>query len=336
MSVPQVIIDLCSKHLDTECEGPCGASDKDPAGLPPSTQPTQITQSPPSATTKTTGSPIALTPSHAHSFPSVLPKADAALVAVVSPPPPDGSTPEHVDAHRTITSTPDSRLLPGLDTARRRTSAREKQTPKVEGKPAAVESDDSEESSRVLQGAKCVLEDGPGNGNGGPPATCSAPATVKIPSAATVRKASSLPLDRKDEKRSAASRIVAGRRSAIEFPRLKKAVDATGEASTAATAVTAVTAAPSMTACPVCGVKVKTDMCSVHLDTDCSGVPAVSPLEGNGGAEDDSRSGDAKTESVDKGGEGEKGNKGNEGGAAKDEASGGLTALAAELTCPVW
>lgn len=88
-----------------------------------------------------------------------------------------------------------------------------------------------------------------------------------------------------------------------------------------------------MTSCPVCGQQVKADLCSLHLDTDCAGVMSSSPPPLN---VETSSSIIKDKEKV-------------EGGAScsssppevrnkekESETAGGMSALAAELTCPVW
>ncbi|CAM9354004.1 unnamed protein product [Ectocarpus sp. 4 AP-2014] len=84
-------------------------------------------------------------------------------------------------------------------------------------------------------------------------------------------------------------------------------------------------AAEAMTTCPVCGKQVQADLCSLHLDTDCSGVEPS-----GGGRKEEVR------DEVDSGNGGEA----DSGKAvpkkdAGSEAAGGLNALAAELTCPI-
>lgn len=93
--------------------------------------------------------------------------------------------------------------------------------------------------------------------------------------------------------------------------------------------------AKAMTTCPVCGKNVQADLCSWHLDNDCAGVnpaPAVSSV-----CEDKSTGG---VGGIERGAGGEEGGRGSEDAAPKkdagSEATGGLDALAAELTCPVW
>ncbi|CAB1112882.1 unnamed protein product [Ectocarpus sp. CCAP 1310/34] len=86
-----------------------------------------------------------------------------------------------------------------------------------------------------------------------------------------------------------------------------------------------VAAAEAMTACPVCGKQIQADLCSLHLDTDCSGVtPSGGGLKeevrdevgsGNGGEADSGKAVPKKD--------------------VGSEAAGGLNALAAELTCPI-
>ena len=96
-----------------------------------------------------------------------------------------------------------------------------------------------------------------------------------------------------------------------------------------------------MTECPVCGQNVQADLCSWHLDHECAGVnqvPAASSLVcegrstgGVGGHKSETREGGA--------GGGSAGGGSDEAARKKDadsEATGGLNALAAELTCPVW
>lgn len=105
----------------------------------------------------------------------------------------------------------------------------------------------------------------------------------------------------------------------------------------------------AMTTCPVCGEHVLADLCSLHLDTNCTGVNVSPPPAGgrklNGGVEGAKADGERQTE---RGGESpssaaaaeqEDARAGREEvgrGDSESEAAGGLTALAAELTCPVW
>eukprot|EP00752_Nemacystus_decipiens_P009570 g8550.t1 len=88
--------------------------------------------------------------------------------------------------------------------------------------------------------------------------------------------------------------------------------------------------ARSMTKCPVCGQNVQADLCSWHLDHECAGVnpapAAASPVcEGKGAG----RVGGNRREA---GGGSEEATRKEDAGS---EATGGLNALAAELTCPV-
>lgn len=79
----------------------------------------------------------------------------------------------------------------------------------------------------------------------------------------------------------------------------------------------------------MCGKHVRADLCSLHLDTDCSGVSHPSPagdkdktagvIETRKGLNISSK--DAKAE---------------EEGGTDAARAGGLEALAAELTCPIW
>ncbi|CAM9495520.1 unnamed protein product [Ectocarpus sp. 6 AP-2014] len=79
-------------------------------------------------------------------------------------------------------------------------------------------------------------------------------------------------------------------------------------------------AAAAMTTCPVCGKQVQADLCSLHLDTDCSGGGRKEEVRdevgsGNSGEADSGKTVPKKD--------------------AGSEAAGGLNALAAELTCPI-
>lgn len=93
-----------------------------------------------------------------------------------------------------------------------------------------------------------------------------------------------------------------------------------------------------VTACPVCGKHVRADLCSLHLDTDCSGVGPASPASdkdraaGSGEIGKDEEVMGLNISSKDTEAEEEGGRRG------KLDAvrAGGLEALAAELTCPVW
>ena len=90
--------------------------------------------------------------------------------------------------------------------------------------------------------------------------------------------------------------------------------------------------------CPVCGQKVRADLCSRHLDTDCAGMsPADPPLLGTSAGGGIKKEGDGGSEKR------EEGVEATDRVAAEakrekeaSEAAGGLTALGAELTCPVW
>lgn len=92
-----------------------------------------------------------------------------------------------------------------------------------------------------------------------------------------------------------------------------------------------------MTACPVCGKHVRADRCSWHLDNECAGAnsaPAALPS-----CEAKNTEGAGASNEV--GGEAEKGGGADgEGGVPKNgvgsEVAGGMNALVAELTCPVW
>ncbi|CBN79250.1 conserved unknown protein [Ectocarpus siliculosus] len=75
-----------------------------------------------------------------------------------------------------------------------------------------------------------------------------------------------------------------------------------------------------MTTCPVCGEQVQADLCSLHLDTDCSGGGRKEEVRdevgsGNGGEADSGKTVPKRD--------------------TGSEAAGGLNALAAELTCPI-
>lgn len=112
------------------------------------------------------------------------------------------------------------------------------------------------------------------------------------------------------------------------------------EASAGAGAPSLVSSA--LTSCPVCGLQVRADRCSWHLDTECPGVPGpercgaaeAGPSEGGaGGADERVHEGGGGVPDVEAGGEGggEKRGTGEE-----KEMSGELTAMGAELKCPVW
>lgn len=88
-----------------------------------------------------------------------------------------------------------------------------------------------------------------------------------------------------------------------------------------------------VTTCPVCGKHVRVDLCSLHLDTDCSGVsPPSSASDKDRAAGVGETRKDIKISSKDAKAEEEGGGRG------KSDAAraGGLEALAAELTCPIW
>lgn len=86
----------------------------------------------------------------------------------------------------------------------------------------------------------------------------------------------------------------------------------------------------------MCGKPVRADLCSLHLDTDCAGVSSASSKGGHG--VEAAGAGNRKGKSGGKSSpEGEKTESEREAqGKGVSEAAGGLTALAAELTCPVW
>lgn len=104
----------------------------------------------------------------------------------------------------------------------------------------------------------------------------------------------------------------------------------------------------ALVSCPVCRKKVRADLCSRHLDTDCAGMSSADDpvLESSEeGSENKERVGGeggkgAGGRGAEKG-EGEGGASGRAAAEAKrekeaSETAGGLTALGAELTCPVW
>lgn len=86
----------------------------------------------------------------------------------------------------------------------------------------------------------------------------------------------------------------------------------------------------AVTTCPICGQQVLVDLCSLHLDTDCAGPSPSPPRSG-----DSSGGVSGKGEAAEKEGDGASPRKGGR-EQSGSEAAGGLTALAAELTCPVW
>lgn len=107
----------------------------------------------------------------------------------------------------------------------------------------------------------------------------------------------------------------------------------------------------AMTTCPVCGEHVQADLCSLHLDTNCTGVNVAPPPAGDdkldGGVEgakanieqQTERGGESSSSAAAAAAEEEDARAGREEvgrGDGESEAAGGLTALAAELTCPVW
>lgn len=105
---------------------------------------------------------------------------------------------------------------------------------------------------------------------------------------------------------------------------------------------TAVVASP-MTSCPVCGERVRADLCSHHLDTQCTGISADAVghagREGSGQEVEETKTTASSSASATSNGNGGAGKAVGQGDGTKgenSEAAGGMTALAAELTCPVW
>lgn len=262
----QVIIELCSKHLDTECSGL-----RIDAGPPvPARDGLGSVESLLEATFTSASSALAVPEGPApHQQP-------AASAPSLGSPVGDGKGRSDTDSRAASPSQPAAAALPTID------------DPGGLGK--------TPDRSAIAEG------EASSKGAARPPLTS---ATAASKSAVCRRRKSArggLPSTRRGRKNAAGATATAG-----------------GEA---------------MTTCPVCGQNVQADLCSWHLDNDCAGVnpsPAASPVCGG------------KSTAVGGGG-------GNKTGAAagagsekatpkKDagsEATGGLNALAAELTCPVW
>lgn len=113
----------------------------------------------------------------------------------------------------------------------------------------------------------------------------------------------------------------------------RKSVRGSAGAAAAATGLS-----EAVISCPVCGQKVRADLCGRHLDTDCTGMstagtPLLDRSEGGGSKKEGDGGSEKEQEEVGA----------TDRAAAKakrekeaSETAGGLTALRAELTCPVW
>lgn len=111
-------------------------------------------------------------------------------------------------------------------------------------------------------------------------------------------------------------------------------------------AASTATVSNTLTSCPVCGKRVRADLCSHHLDTQCTGVSSDAKeqlrQETRTGKEDRRQQssavpcGGASSPTAEEAGTTEQAKKSGEGDERNGETAGGLKALAAELTCPVW
>ncbi|CAN0496400.1 unnamed protein product [Ectocarpus sp. 12 AP-2014] len=242
----RVLIELCSKHLDTECNGL--------DATPPAA--TETAKSPLSAATEGRGAAGPLPP--ATPPPPALPAVSNQSV-LASRPPEEGKG----------------------DDGRARTAARvAKGVPRGQGQQPSGDATSAGDDASSARAAASTF-----------PALAESPAFVTAAAAAAAATAA---------KPAASSRT-------RKLGRKRGA------------------AAAAMTSCPVCGKQVQADLCSLHLDTDCSGVKPsgggrkeeVRDEVGSGnGAEADSGKAVPKKD-------------------AGSEAAGGLNALAAELTCPI-
>lgn len=109
-------------------------------------------------------------------------------------------------------------------------------------------------------------------------------------------------------------------------------------------------ASQTKTSCPICGREVLVERCSWHLDTECTGIRSVSETSGGEQVDDvrraeqaESGSPHANPETSEEGantpiddGAGVRDQEESAKSRRQSEASQGLTALAAELKCPVW
>lgn len=269
----QVIIELCSKHLDTECSG------------------LKIDEAPPV--------PPRDGPGTAESLPSAT-LASASLSPAVSEKPaplqqPAASVPslgmsvEGGEGKRSDTDDPAALLSnPLMTVAALRTIDNPGKPGKTPGCSASAEAEASDKGAARN------------------PLTSVAATAATKSTASRRRKASS----------GAPPSLRSGRKGAA--------------------GATAAAEEKAMTNCPVCGQSIQADLCSWHLDHECAGVsPALAAAssvcdgKSTGGGSGSTREAD--------GGEGGGGSE--EAARKKDagnEATGGLSALAAELTCPIW
>lgn len=265
----QVIIELCSKHLDTECTGlKVDARTRAPARDGPGSA-----ESPPPATLTSASPALAVS------------GTPAPLQQPASSAPPFGS--------------PAGSRKGGSDSDGRTS---------LPPKPAVAAVPTADDRGRTGEDPDCGADTGGG---------ASAKGAARSPLASAAATAATMPpADRRRKSSRGAT------------PPLRKERTGAAGAAAAAAAVTE----KAMTTCPVCGQDVQADLCSWHLDHDCAGAtpapaaPSVCEGKGTGGVGGNER---------------EEGRGGGEGAVApkKDagnEATGGLNALAAELTCPVW
>lgn len=94
-----------------------------------------------------------------------------------------------------------------------------------------------------------------------------------------------------------------------------------------------------MTKCPVCGQKVQADLCSWHLDHECAGVhpaPAAAASPVREGKSTGGLGGDKREAPEEEAGGGSDEAAARKKDAGREATKGGLNALAAELTCPIW
>lgn len=290
----QVIIELCSKHLDTECGGPDATSTSTSTSTP-----TSDPSNPPSGTPDRPGS--------AEPLPRANPSsATTSKVALIS----DRSPPHHQPARATATSGLAS--TPDVKGERKKSGGSRTASPSTAAVKAAFRAMDP--SSEPVNPASNEA----GVGQKGSSRT---PARSLLASS----PASRAPVPAPSPARAAASAI-----KPATSRRRKNARGAPGRKGPAAPTATGAADkdAEALIPCPVCGEHVRADLCSRHLDTDCAGATPAADGKGAGAVGDDGEEG-----------AGGKGSGGGAGAKKKDggsEAQGGLNALAAELTCPVW
>lgn len=270
---PQVIIELCSKHLDTECRGP--DTEGSPPGFAGGAGPGPPSSPPPP--------------------PAILAPASS----LVSDEPLPGQQQPDAECENSGEAALPSKAavaeMPAMDAP--------DGLPRNSADGAGVPEGEEDNSSAVAQS---------------PPVPKAAATTATASSAAAASR-------RRSSRGPPAPPLEGGRRGQ---------------------------AVATMTTCPVCGKHVRADLCSLHLDTDCTGVnPAVAAAAATAGTAaaaaaappPDEGGGKSKTSGVaggdDKGDGGGGGAESGEVAPTKGpgaEAAGGLNALAAELTCPVW